>query len=206
MLRIFGPVAAPLIRNSPASHRNQTGVDCGWPDLATVVSQMIASARRRPAAAACAGTSWFRIVISAPGLVAATTADIVRAGGPGRLTEQGLRDATGHRFRRASDIAETVSVPLARRAAWQPASDSGPEPVSGRLATPQQSTRGGGAGPGPPGGIRRVEANPVSRTAHGHLRYRADVGRRVEAVGRGMRLPLRRPVGVGACVRPDGGA
>jgi hypothetical protein len=41
------------------------GVDFGWPDRVTVVSQMIGSARSRPTAA-WAGFSAFRIVISAP--------------------------------------------------------------------------------------------------------------------------------------------
>jgi len=34
------------------------------------------------------------------------------------LTGEGPRDAAQHRFLRTCDIAETVSVPLARRAAW----------------------------------------------------------------------------------------
>jgi hypothetical protein len=34
------------------------------------------------------------------------------------LTGEGARDAAQHRFLRTCDIAQTVSVPLARRAAW----------------------------------------------------------------------------------------
>lgn len=34
------------------------------------------------------------------------------------LTSEGPRDAAQHRFLRTCDIAQTVSVPLARRAAW----------------------------------------------------------------------------------------
>lgn len=34
------------------------------------------------------------------------------------LTGEGPRDAAQHRFLRTCDIAQTVSVPLARRAAW----------------------------------------------------------------------------------------
>jgi hypothetical protein len=34
------------------------------------------------------------------------------------LTGEGSRDAAQHRFLRTCDIAETVPVPLARRAAW----------------------------------------------------------------------------------------
>jgi hypothetical protein len=34
------------------------------------------------------------------------------------LTGEGSRDAAEHRFLRTCDIAETVPVPLARRAAW----------------------------------------------------------------------------------------
>src|SRR5688572_19003584 len=53
MLSSFGIPGRLKIRNVPFSHRNHTGLDCGWPSAVTVVSQAMMSVRSRSAAAAC---------------------------------------------------------------------------------------------------------------------------------------------------------
>ncbi len=53
-------------------------------------------------------------------------------------------------------------------------------------------------------GVRLVEANPVAQTATVTFRHRHGVGCGTEAVGQGMRLPLRQPVRALPCLPSDG--
>jgi hypothetical protein len=48
-----------------------------------------------------------------PGPAEATSPNVAKA-----LTGEGSRDALPHRFLRTCDVADSVPVPLARRAAW----------------------------------------------------------------------------------------
>ena len=55
-------------------------------------------------------------------------------------------------------------------------------------------------------GVLAVDANPVAQTATVTFDPRADLGRGAAPLGRGVRLPLRRPVGARPRLRPAGRA
>src|SRR5262249_59515076 len=115
MWSVFLPSLRLKIRNSWPSHRNQTGVGFGWPDGVTVVSQMMSSSRRRPAAAAWTGFSGFSITnsLSSGSFRLGPHALEHRRDGLGRLRAGDPVPAVDHEEGGAAD-AEPPGHPLAR--------------------------------------------------------------------------------------------